>query len=99
MRLTIILASLVSLAGCGDDDGSTDAGPADGGTPDTGPVEFVPDGYCPGGPDCADMGDMVLRVGVARVAYTPTIGAMTDVQTVDVNMNGEYDPRDGDMYD
>jgi hypothetical protein len=85
--------------GCGDDDGPApmpDAGtPVDGGADagtDAGPTELVPDMYCPGSPDCLDEGDMILRVGVARVEITPVIDETTEILTVDLNGNGEYDP-------
>jgi len=92
-----------ALAACGDDDANVppaDAGVTDGaaGGGDAGAPPGVPDRYCPGSTGCADMGDGVLSVGVGKAEITPTIGPMTDVQTVDVNMNGEYDPGDGDTF-
>ena len=98
----------VALCACGDDDatppdpdsGAQDAGPQqDGGEPDSGPEPFVVDAFCPGGPDCADSGDAVLHAGAAALEITATIGPMTDIQTVDVNGNGEFDPFDGDEFE
>lgn len=93
------------LVGCGDDDGGVrpmpDAGPpaGDSGPPDAGPPPpFAPRSYCPGSPGCLDEGDMVLHAGAAAVEITPTVDAMTEIQTVDVNGNGEYDPADGDEF-
>lgn len=59
---------------------------------------FMVEGYCPG-PGCDDEGDGVLHVGVATTDITPTITATTDIQTVDVNGNGEFDPFDGDEFE
>lgn len=94
------------------DTGGQDAGPppedgspsdaAPDAQPDTGPPERPlgePDSYCPGGPDCPDEGDGVLQVGVARAVITPTLTDTTDVQTVDTNGDGEFDPADGDEFD
>jgi hypothetical protein len=36
-------------------------------------VPFAPDQYCPGGPNCADMGDDVLQVGAAALEITPMV--------------------------
>lgn len=96
---TVCAASLVWLAACGDD--ATDTPPMTDGGPGedaaTGP--FAPDAYCPGSEGCADEGDGVLHVGAAMVEFTPTIGPTTDIQTVDTNGNGEFDPFDGDEFD
>lgn len=102
VTLVSVLAAL-SLGACGDDDAvlvPTDAGVSDGGGAgsDAGPPPGVPDHYCPGSTGCADMGDGVLSVGVGTAEITPTIGPMTDVQTVDVDNDGEYDPADGDAF-
>jgi hypothetical protein len=53
---------------------------------------------CPGGPGCADTGDGVLRVGAAREPFTPVIDESTEVLTVDVDGNGEYEPSEGDTF-
>ena len=97
--ISLMLVSLLTVAaGCGDDgtgtDAAVDAGPSDGGVE---PV--VPDDYCPGAPGCADEGDGVLFVGAAAVDITPEIGPNTDIQTVDVNGNGEFDFFDGDEFE
>ncbi len=83
---------LFALAGCGDGAASTDGGV------DAGEGPFTVDSYCPGSAGCADEGDGVLLVGAAVAETTPTIGPTTDVQTVDVNGNGEWDPADGDEF-
>jgi hypothetical protein len=88
-----------------------DTGPADAGV-DAGPVDadgpWHPDQYCPGGPNCADMGDDVLHVGAASAEITPVVrwctGSEPDTTTctetidVDVNHNGIYEPADGDTF-
>ncbi len=79
------------------DAGGADAGPADGGA-DAGPP-FEPDLYCPGSPGCASGSGGTLEVGAAAVTITPTIDETTDIQTVDVDGDGEFEPRDGDMYE
>ncbi len=90
-----LLAS--SLIACGPSAPASDAGPADAGQPDAS-APFAPDTYCPGSPGCPTGGGGTLEVGAALVAITPTIDESTDVQTVDVDGDGEYDPADGDMY-
>ncbi|MCC7537978.1 MAG: hypothetical protein IT379_17260 [Deltaproteobacteria bacterium] len=80
-------------------DSGTDSGPVDSGPVDAGPPPGVPDRYCPGGEGCPDEGDGVLYVGAAALTVTPTIGPTTDVQTVDTNGDGEFNPADGDEFD
>jgi len=97
LSLCAMLGLSAAWVGCGDDDGASP--PSDGSVGgDAGLPPGVPESYCPGGPGCADMGDGVLSVGVGKAEITPTIGPTTDVQTIDVNMNGEYDPGDGDEF-
>jgi len=78
-----------------------------GGTPDAGVDARLegfdqPDLVCPGNPDCASAGDGVLKVGVAKQAYTPqNFETYTDengdreYQTTepytDKNGNGKFD--------
>ena len=89
-RLALIVAS---VWGCSDDSAVTD-----GGNGDHAPLPFVPDGYCPGSPGCLDEGDGVLHAGAAMLAITPDLTRI-DVQTLDVNANGEFNPADGDMFE
>ena len=108
--LALALFVLLGAVGCGDDAASPDTGPADSGsdtsTPDAGdagdldagPPPYVIDGYCPGGTGCEAGPDGTLRVGVAKVDVTPVIDATTDIQTVDVNGDGEFDPFAGDEF-
>ncbi|NOY94051.1 MAG: hypothetical protein GXP55_22945 [Deltaproteobacteria bacterium] len=109
-RATLGFALMFScgLAACGDDGAAVDAGPLDSGSadsggadassPDAGPPPYVLDGYCPGGAGCEAGADGTLRVGVAKLDVTPVIDATTDVQTVDVNGDGEFDPFAGDEF-
>jgi len=77
-------------------DASMDSG-VDAIVPDAGPA-YVLDGYCPGGAGCEAGNDGTFEVGVAKVDVTPTIDATTDIQTVDVNGDGEFDPFAGDEF-
>jgi hypothetical protein len=108
MRRTTVLSLLVApalllLVACGDDGTSSpDAGtpPVDmGGRRDFGAIidEPVPLSYCPGGPDCPAAGDDVLYAGAGKVDITADL-TNADYQTVDVNGNGSFDPRDGDQF-
>ncbi len=103
--LTGFLLMAAAAAGCGDDGGTTtptDAGPGtDSAMPDAGvdAGPWMPDNYCPGGDGCPDEGDGVLHVGAARIDITPEITDTTDIQTVDVNGDGEYSFEDGDEFD
>lgn len=80
-------------------DARDDAAALDSGPADAGPPPGVPDRYCPGSDGCMDDGDGVLQVGAAAVAVTPHITPTTDVQTVDTNSDGEFNPEDGDEGD
>jgi len=93
------------LVGCGDDAVPTplvDAGPpGDSGSPDAGPGDagpFMPDLVCPGAPGCMLGGDEQLEVGVASADITPVIDESTEIQLVDVNGNGEFEPSMGDTF-
>ena len=96
------LCCLVVLGACSTPDDPSQS-PADAGTGDPGKPDMVtplgPDEIplkvaqrCPGGPDCADVGDDVLYAGVAVVNATPQVETFTDT-----NMNGVWD--DGEPYD
>src|SRR5690606_23891946 len=99
-----LLVLAATAAGCGDDDGTatpTDAGTdTDSAMPDAGvdAGPWMPDNHCPGGDGCPDEGDGVLHVGAAAVDVTPEITDTTDIQTVDVNGDGEYSYEDGDEF-
>ena len=101
-RITMIM--LLVLAGCDpaegtDAGGGTDAGVSDGGDDvDAAVAPFAPDSYCPGEPGCMAGEGGTFEVGAARVAITPTIDENTDVMTVDVDGDGEFDFTDGDMF-
>lgn len=92
---------LVGVACKGDPDTST----ADAGTHDMGDAgvdmppdpPVVPNSYCPG-PECTDVGDDVLYVGAAKVDITPVIDETTEIQLIDNNHNGTFDPSDGDTF-
>jgi len=100
---TVALAFL--LSGCGDG-GEADAGPGDAGVvDDAGDVgadaavePFAPDSYCPGQPGCESGEGGTFEVGAARIAITPTIDDTTDIMTVDVDGDGEFESGDGDMF-
>lgn len=94
-RTILLLLTTSLLQACGGDDGGGDS-TVDGGV-DPGP--FAPDSFCPGSEGCAAGGDGVLHVGAAAVEITATVDDTTDVQTVDVNGDGEYSPEDGDEFD
>jgi hypothetical protein len=94
VHVLVLVLVLVLAAACGDDGAPPDGGP--GG--DAGPA-YAPDRHCPGSAGCEDEGDGVLHAGAAAVDVTPVIDAMTDVQTVDVNGNGEFDPFEGDEFE
>lgn len=88
----------LAMAACGDgttsaaDDGGTDADAdeADGDVPF--PTTFW---RCPGDPGCPAETPSSFEVGVGVRLANPTI---TEPMTVDVDGDGEYDPRDGDQY-
>lgn len=87
-----MVASLTAAAlGC-----SEPAAPPDGSAaPDAhgdAAVPFAPDSYCPGAAGCESDGDGVLRAGAASQVITARVDGTTDVQTVDVDMDGEFDP-------
>lgn len=103
-RLTTAL--LMALAGCGDPAG-TDAGPTDAGELDAGAADagfdaavepFEPDSYCPGSAGCAAGEGGTFEVGAARAVITPAVDDTVDVMTVDVNGDGYFSIRDGDMF-
>ncbi|MCS6797788.1 MAG: hypothetical protein NZ898_04545 [Myxococcota bacterium] len=104
-RCTTYLAALFLACG-GSGGGRRDAavedaavGDAATDAPDAGPTdELGPDRWCPGRPGC-ERGEGMLLVGAAAVDVTPVIGPMTDIQTVDVDGNGEYDPAEGDAFE
>ncbi|HJL20361.1 MAG TPA: neutral/alkaline non-lysosomal ceramidase N-terminal domain-containing protein [Sandaracinaceae bacterium LLY-WYZ-13_1] len=111
-RWAMATALLLAAAGCDGGDGETDAGTpgdagpdvdagADGGVPDAGEPDagpFEPDSYCPGAPGCETGSGGTLEVGAAAVAITPTIDDTTDIITVDVDGDGEFEPGDGDEF-
>lgn len=97
-------ALLIVLVGC-DGAGEVDAGvldaapPGDAGTDAGGPPPFEPDSYCPGAPGCESGEGGTFEVGVARAVITPTIDDTTDVMTLDVDGDGEYEPLGGDTFE
>lgn len=103
LRFALALCVLIA---CGDDDLVIDAGHADAPTDastdvfdggvDAFGVEIV-EGFCPGSPGC-ETGEGVLRAGAASRDITPDLSG-EDVQTVDVNGNGVFDPFDGDEFE
>jgi len=109
MRHAIPMLLILALAGC-DDETVADAGPgadvdagADAGT-DAGAMEvdagpFEPDLYCPGTAGCETGEGGTFEVGAARVAITPTIDDTTDIMTVDVDGDGEFDAREDEFAD
>jgi len=100
--------AVACLAGCGaDGTAPADAGaPPDGRIPDAGrsdagPLDagpFMPDLVCPGAPDCPAGGDGVLYVGAAKADVTPVIDDHTEIQLVDTNGDGEFEPSQGDTF-
>ncbi|HPH25936.1 MAG TPA: neutral/alkaline non-lysosomal ceramidase N-terminal domain-containing protein [Pseudomonadota bacterium] len=102
--LAPLLALTLPLWGCSTpaDMPEPDLGAPDLATP-LGPDEIplVVEQRCPGGPDCADSGDNVLYVGVAKRDITPQIEPFTDTNKnsvydegepyTDVNKNGKFD--------
>ncbi|MBN1771198.1 MAG: hypothetical protein JXB32_08065 [Deltaproteobacteria bacterium] len=72
------------------DDGGTDAVDADGDVPF--PTTFW---SCPGDPGCPEETATSFEAGVGVQVANPTI---TEPMTVDVDGDGEYEPRDGDEY-
>ncbi len=105
--LALVVAVLASggLLGC---DGGTalppDGGAGEGGSPgdaggSDGATAYELEAYCPGAPGCASAGDGVLRVGAARAEITAIVDERTDIQTVDVDMDGEFDPDVDDYAD
>lgn len=91
------LICVVVLAGCTKDE---PAAPADAGVRVDGEVgPYAPDRYCPGAAACTGEGDRVLYVGVGKREITAEIGPTTDVQTVDVDGDGEFNPEDGDDFE
>lgn len=99
--ITIVMAlALVACDGDPEADAGTDAGAVEDAGVDAGPPEpFAPDAYCPGGPGCASGDDGALEVGAARVEITPVITDTTDIMTMDVDGDGEFEPGDGDTFD
>ena len=103
MRRLSLLVLL--LAACGDDDAVLDGGvdaPSDAGTDalDVGFDAFgveLAEGFCPGTAGC-DSGEGTLLAGASRRDITPDL-SREDVQTVDVNGNGVFDPFDGDEFE
>lgn len=90
---------LAAALGCGPGaslDAGTDA-PADAGT-DAGDPPVVPDQVCPGDEGCAGEGDGVLYAGAAAFAITPSLDDVEPL-TVDVDGDGFFDPRDGDVFE
>lgn len=93
----------LAAAACGDDDSSA---PDDGGTDDAAPetddggdadVPFPTTFWsCPGDPECAGAEPAAFEVGVGVRVANPTI---TERMTVDVDGNGEYEPREGDEFE
>ncbi len=55
------------------------------------------EGFCPGSEGC-DSGSGLLEAGVGIRDITPNLDN-EDIQTVDVNGNGEFDPFDGDEFE
>lgn len=102
-RLIVCALVAAGASACGPGPQPIDAGhdagpgPVDGGS-DAGPP-FEPDLYCPGSPQCETGSGGTFEVGAASVAITPTIDDTTDIQTVDVDGDGEFDPADGDIYE
>lgn len=105
-RRAIAVALLMFAIGC-DEETTSDAGPPDAGPSDAGPSDagtdagvepFVPDSYCPGSPGCESGEGGVFEVGAARATIDPTIDDTTDIMTLDVDGDGEFDARDGDEY-
>jgi hypothetical protein len=99
------VSAALFLPACGDDDGgdAPPPPPVDAGVDMTNPcprtITPAPDPRrCPGDPECPDTGDGVLRVGAAREAFTPVIDESTEILTLDVNGDGEYDPSQGDTF-
>ncbi len=104
-RLALLCSLASALAGCGDDGAPAplpDAvSPGDAGRQDAGPVDagpFMPDLVCPGAPGCMPGGSAELQVGAAMADITPVIDASTEIQLVDTNGNGEFNPEDGDTF-
>ncbi|MGE0786225.1 MAG: neutral/alkaline non-lysosomal ceramidase N-terminal domain-containing protein [Sandaracinaceae bacterium] len=106
LSLAVGLLLLVGCDGDGGTDAGRDAGASDAGGGDAGPSDagvdagppFMPDSYCPGPADCPSGDDGTFSVGAARRAITPVIDAMTDVVTLDVDGDGEFEPGEGDQF-
>ncbi len=77
-RLSLVIATLISMSGPALEGCAEDAG---------GPPR--PDLVCPGDPSCPDEGEAVLYAGASAVDVTPDI---IDYQTVDENGNAMFEP-------
>ncbi|MEM9071644.1 MAG: hypothetical protein AAGE52_24260 [Myxococcota bacterium] len=103
MRRWICVALL--LGACGDDstpaedagvDVVVDAGSDVAVAEDAAMPLPLDEGFCPGAEDCA-AGEGALLVGAAMRDITPNLDE-EDVQTVDVDGDGNFDPFDGDEF-
>lgn len=59
---------------------------------------YEPERFCPGQPGCRTAGE-TLEVGAAKVTITPVINGLTEHVTVDVDMDGEFDPHEDEFND
>lgn len=100
-RGVIVTLAGLFLAGCGDDGAPPpeDGGARDdGGAPDAGAAPYAPDRACPGSDGCEDA-DGALEAGAGMADITPTIDETTDILSVDVDGDGEFDPFDDEFED
>jgi hypothetical protein len=101
MSARFFVSLVALLASACETPAPADAGPGDAGVRDTGtdagPQPLVVEQYCPGSPGCETGGDMGLEAGAARLPIAPDL-SMAETLTVDVNMNGEFNPEDGDEF-